>query len=215
MLDPSRSKSEPPPGHTAHASARASDAFGNAQTIGALLLGILLFAVPLYLWRRPHAPASTMHADAGTVASALRDGALPVAATPDAGRPHHVKLGDPRVIECHDRGSRRTPPDQCDHIAAFEKAFAEAILSADECVPTAAGPGSIEFLADLSFARRRRPVMLTLPRDGRSFQKVKIVKDCSTMVRAKLAAFPVAGLQHGHARYKLSILASYDGVTTH
>jgi len=188
--------------------ARPFDALGSAQTVGALLAGILLFAVPLYLWRRPRSVPPPAHTDTATPDAATD--AAPVALAPvDAGKPRHVKIADARVLECHDRGSRRTPPDQCDHIAAFEKAFADAVEASYECVPPAAGTGSIEFIADLSFSRKKHPVTLSLPRDGRSFQSPRIVKDCATGVRSRLGAFPVAPLTHAHARYKISFIASY------
>jgi len=185
-----------------------SNALAHIQTVLALLLGILLFAVPLYLWRRPRSVQIAVRADAGAPEAARDAGQVQVAA-PELTPPPPVKLADPRVLECHDRGSKRTPPEQCDHVVAFEKAFAEAIESSHDCVPKDAGAGSIEYVADLSFGRRRNPVTVGLPRDGRSFQSAKIAKDCAAGVRARLATFPVAPLTHTHARYKIAVVASY------
>ena len=117
------------------------------------------------------------------------------------------------MLECHDRGAKRTPPEQCDHVAGFEKALGEAIVASHECVPPDAGTGSIEYVADLSFGRRRTPVTVALPRDGRTFQSPKIAKDCAAGVRARLAGFPVGPLPHEHARYKIAMVASYAGTT--
>jgi hypothetical protein len=175
----------------------------------ALLLGIMLFAVPLYLWRRPRGAQVALRLDAAA-SDAGRDAVVASPAPlPEASLPSPVKLADPRVLECHDKGSKRTPPEQCDHVAAFEKAFEDAILATHECVPPDAGAGSIEYVADLSFGRRRNPVTLALPRDGRSFQSAKIVKDCTAGVRARLNTMPVAPLPHTHARYKIAVVASY------
>jgi hypothetical protein len=188
---------------------RPHDAAFHAQTIGALVIGILLVAGPLYLWRRPRT-TPVVHADAGNDAALSRDGATAKEAPPDAAV-LHVKIAEARVLECHDRGSRRTPPEQCDHVRAFEKAFAEAIEAAHDCVPPSAGTGSIEFVADLSFARKRHPVLVSLPRDGRSFQSPKIVKECGAAIRSRIGSFAVLPLQHAHARYKVSFIASYGG----
>jgi hypothetical protein len=212
MFDPSQQDPPSRPPNAAFRGARSLDLVGNAQTIGALLAGILLFAVPLYLWRRPRAAPLPIHTDAGMPEAGAHEGGGIAPPLVDAGHPRHVKIADPRVLECHDRGSRRTPPDQCDHITPFEKAFADAIEAAHDCVPAAAGQGAIEFVADLSFARRRHPVVVTVPKDGRSFQSAKIAKECAAGVRARLAAFPVAPLTHAHARYKVSFVASYGAV---
>ena len=175
----------------------------------ALLLGILLFAVPLYLWRRPRSAPPALRVDAGGP-DAARDVSAPPP-LPDVPPAPPVKVADARVLECHDRGSKRTAPEQCDHVLAFEKAFGDAILAAHECVSLDAGAGSIEYVADLSFARKRSPVTVTVPRDGRSFQNAKIAKDCAAGVRARLAAFPVTPLPHEHSRYKIAVVASYAG----
>jgi len=212
---PPQPPSRPPPSSSrdhARGGPSSFDVLASFQTIGALLLGILLFAVPLYLWRRPRSTAPSPPVDAGLVEAPR--GAPPAAsASVDAGSPPPVRLSDARVLECHDRGVHRTLADQCDHIQAFERAFGDAIVASHDCVPPDAGTGSIEYVADLSFTRRRSPVTLTLPRDGRSFQASKIVRDCAAGVRSRLGAFPVAPLPHAHARYKISLVATYGGTS--
>ncbi len=174
------------------------------------MFGILFFAVPLYLWRRPRPPQVLARLD-----TALPEPAGPSpAASSEAARPLPVKLAEAKVLACHDRGARKTPPDQCDHVMAFEKALGEAIEASHDCVPADAGTGSIQFVADLSFGRRRHPVTLALPRDGRSFQSSKIVKSCAAGVRSRMSALPVATFQHTHARYKISVVATYAGLGT-
>ncbi len=212
MLDaPQDPSSSRPPGraHSKGGGTSQFDALGSAQAIGALVLGILLFAVPLYLWRRPRSVQPSVRLDAALSDASSADGGPLPAPVPDAGRPPPVRLAGARVLECHDRGSRRTAPEECDHIPQFEKAFAEAIEATHECVPPDAGAGSLEFVADLSFARRRSPVTVALPRDARSYQSPKIVKDCMIGVRARLAALPLATFPHAHARYKVALVASY------
>src|SRR5438105_2627908 len=63
------------------------------QMIVALILGLVLVAIPLYLWRRPRAEsiAASSGPDAGMAAFAP----LPVEET-------RVVLGEPRVRECQD-----------------------------------------------------------------------------------------------------------------
>ena len=63
----------------------------------------------------------------------------------------------PACSSAVDRGSRRTAPEECDHIPQFEKAFAEAIEATHECVPPDAGAGSLEFVADLELRPAAKP----------------------------------------------------------
>jgi hypothetical protein len=145
------------------------------------------------------------------VQDASRDGAQALAPPLDAAPPLPVRVAEARVLECHDKGPAHTPPEQCDHIPAFEKALNDAILANHACVPKDAGAGSIEYVADISFGRRHNPVTIALPRDGRSFQSAKITRDCMAGVRSQLHAFPLAPLQHAHTRYKIAVIATYAG----
>ena len=198
------------PSQRSIAATRRLDVLASAQTIGALALGILLFVVPLYLWRRPRSSQVPPRVDAA-LPDAAHDSAVAVAEARDAAPLLPVRLADPHVLECHDKGARRTPSEQCDHVVAFEKALADAILASHECVPADAGAGSIEFVADLSFARHHNPVTVALPRGGRTFQSSKIVHDCTVGVRSRLSSLPVSQFTHAHARYKFSVVANYAG----
>ena len=104
----------------------------------------------------------------------------------EAGARRPVTLSDPRVLGCHDRGSGKTPPDECDHLALMEKAFAHVIEQAATCVPDSASGGTIEYVADVSFARRK--VRISLPRSGRSVHDRKVVRACAAAVREGMLA---------------------------
>jgi hypothetical protein len=186
------------------------------QLAGAFLVGILLLTVPLYLWRRPRAVQKPAQAtagavdpprDAGAAASAV-PAPVPEAAPP----PLPVRLAEPRILECHDPGATHTPPEQCDHIPAFEKAFADAIEASHDCVPGEAGMGSIEYVADLSFGRKNNPILVQLPQNGRSYKNSRIVATCAAGVRNRLTTLPLGALAHGHTRYKVALIASYPGL---
>jgi hypothetical protein len=66
-------------------------------------------------------------------------------------------------------------------------------------------------MADVSFTRKKSPVQVTLPRDGRSYHAVKTVTACAAQVRASIASVSLEGMPHNHARYKLAIVATYPG----
>jgi hypothetical protein len=177
--------------------------------IAAMLLGLVLIASGLYLWRRPHVPVDPSGGDdpAGS-AAALAPSEVPVAtAPPEAGPPSPVALSDARVLGCHDRGPRVTPADQCDHVAPVEKALSSAVEHAAACVPQAASGGTIEYVADVSFLRRT--VSVTLPRAGRSVRDRKVLRACAAAVRSVMQQVTLDGVDHQHAKYKISVTATY------
>jgi hypothetical protein len=197
------------------------DRIARVQTIAAVVLGIVLIAIPLYLWRRPRseAPPVTSDTDAGAHMTASADGgaAPPASAAPAPSTPQ-VTLSDPKVMECHDPGSKRTRPEDCDHLAAVEKALAAAISSAGACVPDSAGGGTLVYVADASFARKRKPIDVFVPRDGRDLRNPRAtataVKECTAAVKKGMAGVALDGVPHAHQRYKTAITATYAGRTT-
>jgi hypothetical protein len=212
--EPSRPPSDPHP-----ALARGGSFLGGEdrpvrlQLVGALLLGLVLVASGLYLWRRPRAPADTSSAEpAASMASpVLAAGVFPgdagaASAAPDAGG-SGVALSDARVLVCQDRGSKKTAPDQCDHVASLEQALSSAISQAGTCATSSAG--TIEYIADVSFARHK--VSVSMPRAGRSVRDRKALRACSTAVRGAMQTVALDGIDHQHSRYKIAITATYKG----
>jgi hypothetical protein len=178
--------------------------------MAAVGLGLVLIAVPLYLWRRPRSVVEPVggedaQADGGPLDAAP---STVVITEVDAGT-NGITLGDARVLECRDPGSRHTPAEACDHLVSFEKSFADAIQQAKDCALPSAGGGTIAYVADVSFSRKRAPVLLTLPRDGRSIKNAKVVAACTTAVKHTLSAASLDGVLHDHTRYKIAISATY------
>ena len=180
-----------------------------AQLAAALFLGVALVGSGLYLWRRPHAsPDAT--SSAAVAASAAMDGtAIIVSATPDAGSAAPVKLSDVRVIACQDRGPKKTPAEQCDHLESVEQALTHAIEQAATCVPPAEAGSTIEYVADVSFARHK--VHVAVPRAGRSLDDRKALVACAAAVRGAMQGLTLESVTHGHARYKIAVTATYTG----
>ncbi len=180
------------------------------QLAVALVVGVVLVASGLYLWRRPRLPV-----DPSAAESASAEGpALPaegggiVSGVVDAGPPSRVHLSDPRVVACMDRGLKKTPPDQCDHIKPVEEALTHAIEQTATCVPTAGPTGTIEYVADVSFTRHKLRILL--PKAGRSVSDRKIVSACAAAVRSAVQGVALEGMDHTHARYKISLTATYE-----
>jgi hypothetical protein len=180
--------------------------------VGAAALGLVLVASGVYLWRRPHNPPDGAAGDAVPSASALAVDDARAPALLDAGGPSPVTLTEARVLACHDKGSRKTPAEQCDHVSAVEQALAQAIEQTASCSASSAIGGTIEYVADVSFSRRR--VKISLPRAGRSLHDRKVVGACGLAVREAMDAVPLDAADHEHARYKISVTATYRGKTS-
>jgi hypothetical protein len=198
----------------------AEDRPVRVQLVGALLLGLVLVASGLYLWRRPRSPESAAadspaeSASAPVVSAAGDAGFASLVGTGaggDTGSSGPVSLSDARILACQDRGSKKTAPDLCDHLAPIEQALSSAIHQASSCVSGASGGGTIEYVADVSFSRHK--VNVSLPRAGRSVRDRKVLRACSTAVRGALQGVALDGMDHQHARYKIAVTATYRGNT--
>lgn len=180
-----------------------------AQLVGALLLGLVLVVTGLYLWRRPPRvdPAGTA-LDSSSSSVGTSDDAGAHAVVVDAA-PSLIMVSEVRLVGCHDRGPKVTPPEVCDRLPPIEQALSHAVEQSLPCVPTTEPGGTIEYLADVSFSRHR--LRIILPRSGRSLQDRKVVTSCATAVRDAMHSVTLDGLDHQHARYQLAITATYRG----
>jgi hypothetical protein len=181
----------------------AADRPARLQMIVALILGLVLVAIPLYLWRRPRA-------DAVAVASA-GDAGAELAAAPPATPATDEKptTSDVKNLLCQDPGPKKTAPEQCDHVVDVEKAFAKAIEESASCMPKDVGGGTIIYVADVSF--KRKAVNVATPTQGRTMKNVKAISACQAAVKSRLQALPLDPITHAHARYKISMTATYAG----
>jgi hypothetical protein len=187
----------------------AQDRTARLQFAGALVAGLVLFGVGLYVWRRPHTPIDASAADAEpSESAAMADAAPPPAASAEP--PSPVTLTDAHVLGCHDLGPKVTPPDQCDHVASIEKALSDAVHETAACVPPSASGGTIEYVADVSFLRHKMNVIL--PAAGRSVRDRKVLHACASAVRSVMRRVSIEGSDHQHARYQISITATYRNV---
>ncbi|MGH7436866.1 MAG: hypothetical protein ACRENE_14425 [Polyangiaceae bacterium] len=220
MRDPRESNHPPSDPHPALTRGNSAAAFAaderpmRLQLAGALLFGIVLVAAGLYLWRRPHKGTPGDEGGEQTAAeSASAGGALPideagiVSGAVDAGAPSRVHLSEARVVACMDRGPKKTPPEECDHLKPVEDALSHAIEQTAGCVPPAGPAGTIEYVADISFTRHK--VRILLPRAGRSVSDRKVVGACGAAVRSAVQSLALESMDHTHARYKIALTATY------
>ena len=206
---PSSSRASVPPSEprSSRASLSSLDAAverpARLQMIVALMLGLVLVAIPLYLWRRPRADSIAVTRSGGDAASPQAMTMTPPETARADPRP---TLSEPRVLACQDPGPKKTPAERCDHLVDLEKAFAKAIEDSFACVPKDAS-GTIQYVADVSF--KRRTIGVFAPKGGRSIRSSKVASGCASAVKKKLYAVVLDGMPHEHARYKIAITATY------
>jgi len=212
-IEPSRPPAGPHPKVVGGPGFLPADSAFRTEVVVAFVVGVLLIGGGVFVWRRPHTGGDSASSELGPMAAgsaasspALGDGGT---ANVDAGP---VALTEIRVLGCHDRGSRKTPPDQCDRIPAVEAALSNAIEQSASCVSSASSGGTIEYVASVSF--RQHKVGVALPRSGRSFHDARTVDACANSVRAAIKSVSLDSVSHEHASYRLSVVATYRSAPT-
>ena len=187
------------------------------RVVGAFLLGALLIGIPIYFFHRskiaPHVDAVVKSDVAVIIDAGMSDTAL-VDAGPSS---KAVVAGPARVLECHDEGSKKTEPSDCDHPATVEAALSDAITQTANCAKGESG--TIAYEVDVSFLRKRNPLEITAPHDERTMKNAKIARECAVEVRrAAMSTIDpdggvprtvMASAPHQHGRYKLLVTATY------
>ena len=177
------------------------------QMIIGLVVGLVLVAVPLYLWRRPQmATDATQEVPVSDSAFPMDGGVLqPYVPLMDASVAPKVKLSSFEIIRCQDPGPGKTPPSRCDKIDYFEDALEKAIQENVLCAPSTKTGATISIVMDYSFRRKTlkiyRGKSSTLPK-SRTNELFRCIK--------KAMPTPDWGsIQHQHSRYVVNVKATY------
>lgn len=177
------------------------------QIVIALVAGLILVAVPLYLWRRPK-PESIPSADAAVSADA---GAPPPS---DAGMfeasappppPPTVQLSGFTTLKCTNPGPGKTPPERCDHIPFFEDGLSRAIRDNAACAPSASTPSKVSFVLEIDFPRKRTNIFIG---KSSSIKKDK-GKELLRCVSRGMPTPDWGTIVHQYSRYKVNVTATY------
>jgi len=172
------------------------------QIIIALVAGLILVAVPLYLWRRPR-PESIPSADAAMVdaGAALADAAVPVF---DAGPPG-IKLEPFKTIKCENPGPGKTSAERCDHVTFFEDALARAVRENVACAPSSKTAYSVSFVLETNFRQKK---LNLYPGKSTTIKRDKI-KDLMKCVRRAMPTPDWGTVPHQYVKYKVNLMVAY------
>lgn len=169
------------------------------QMIVALVLGLVLVAIPLYLWRRPRADTIPLSTTPSAAAATVEPPAAPA--------PEKPQISETKVILCQDPGPKKTAADQCDHVTDLEKTIVKAIEEAGACAKGEGG-GAIGYVADVSF--KRKSIAISTSKEKTTMKSAKAVSACQSAVKGKLGSVAFDSITHSHARYKIGITATYS-----
>jgi hypothetical protein len=172
------------------------------QLIIALVAGLILVAVPLYLWRRPR-PESIPTADAA-VADAGAPTASPVVAF-DAGPPGGITLSPFTTIKCESSGPGKTAPERCDHLTTLEDALSRAIRENASCAPSSKSQYSVSFVMEADFRKKK----LSLFTGKSTTIKRERAKELLRCVKKAMGNTELGVLPHQHTKYKVNVVATY------
>lgn len=178
-----------------------------AQLIVALVVGLILIAVPLYLWRRPPKREDTPAISGSAVDTVV---ALASAAVVQAPEKHpideRVTLGPVQRVRC---GSSLKGQDAnvCETLQAFDDGLAKAIRDSVDCAPKAGKEGTLNYVLTIDFPRKRLHVFAGQSGQWRGAQAKKSV----TCVEKALAKPDWESIRHQYRYYQIAILATYPG----
>lgn len=175
------------------------------QIIIALVAGLILVAVPLYLWRRPR-PEPIPSADAAVV-----DAGAPVTASPivafDAGATS-VQLAQFTTIKCESPGPK-TPPERCDHVTTFEDALSRAIRECATQAPASKAPYTVSYVMESDF-RRKKLHLFTGKSSSIKREKARELLQCA---KHHMPGPDWSAIPHQYTRYKVSLVVTYPADT--
>lgn len=172
-----------------------------------LVVGLVLVAVPLYLWRRPEQakPGELPAASASTPAFFAGSAAPYVALTTQVAGEPKVTLEAFKTVRCSDPGPGKTPPERCDHIGFFEDALSRAVKENATCAPASKTGSVVSYVLDLDFRKKHRKL-----NRGRS---TTVSKENSKALFACIEkALPTPdwdSVPHQHSRYVVTLTANY------
>ena len=180
------------------------------QLAVALVIALVLLAVPLYLWRRPKvddsaSAAASMSSEALAVFRPPPDPSKAVvAAALDGGvETDRVKLGRVWIDSCQ-RAGVRTPAEQCDRQPYCEEALVKAVLSHD-CVPKISQGGSVSYALRIDHQKKTYRVFAGKSGSLRRNQAL----DALSCVQRSIAQPDWDSLPHQHSKYIIAVLATY------
>ena len=177
-----------------------------AQLVVASVVGLILLAVPLYLWRRPSGTEHSLGASGASASAQV--GAAPVGSDSVDRRDEQpaVKLDAVQRVRCSASLSAKGQEGVlCDSLTFFEKALAESIRKNTGCAPKTGETGTLNYVMQIDFRRKWVNVF-----PGASGQwKGPQARRAAKCVERSLPRPEWQKITHQYSYYMIAIMASY------
>jgi hypothetical protein len=178
-----------------------------AQLVVALVVGLILIAVPLYLWRRPPVHEDTPAASGSAVDTVVALASAAVVEVPETDPiDERVKLGPVQRVRCG-ASFKGQDANACEPLPFFDEALAKSIRDNVDCAPKTGKEGTINYVLSIDFPRKRLHVFAGQSGQWRGVQARKSV----ACVEKALPKPEWDTIRHQYRYYQIAILASYPG----
>jgi hypothetical protein len=175
-----------------------------AQLVVAGVLLLVLAAVPLYLVRRPSGAAQAEDKDAGSDGAAAASAAAPPSALVPK-PPERLKLGSVTRVRCGNAPNAGNDGSLCDSLPAFEQALVNAVRSTVDCAPKTQTEGSINYVLNIDFSKKKLHVFPGASGSWRGPQ----ARRAAQCVKRAIVPPDWATISHQHRHYAIAVLATY------
>jgi len=182
-----------------------------AQLVVALVVGLILLAVPLYLWRRPSGKVepptgSTLAAQSPLPAALDRSAGSPGAA-PDAGKvEERVRIAALQRVKCSaSQAVQGQSGSLCDSLPKVEEAFVKAIRDTVDCAPKMGKEGTINYVLNVDFNHRSVHVFPGASGTWKGPQ----ARRAANCIKRSLPAPAWDSTLHQYRHYVIAALATY------
>ncbi|MEM6790421.1 MAG: hypothetical protein AAF715_23070 [Myxococcota bacterium] len=181
------------------------------QMIIGLIVGLVLVAVPLYLWRRPDSSPSDAAAPVAEASGEPSASASPYVPMVDETEVPRVKVSPFRTLRCADRGPGKTPPERCDHVTYFEDALTRAIRENALCGPETKTGAEVSIVMEMHFRKKT----LKISRGKSSSVPAAQTKELFACLQRAMPDQPDwSSIPHQHTHYLVNVKATYPPSAT-
>lgn len=202
-----------PPSHPTyrHLGTAVVDRSVRVQMVIALIAGLIMIAVPLYLWRRPHTEVGTEQearrpaaAASSVVLSTALDGPATSVSATYVGTVPGLLLGDIKTLKCG-VGRMKTPPEQCDRQPYFESLLVKTLRESPNCIPEKGANGSVNLVLDID--HKAKKIRVWAGRTGTMKRAVR--QKIAGCIQRAFTPPEWSQIIHQHPKYQLSLLATF------